>query len=633
MANPFSLVGQYLNSSNYPTLVGADAAATAGNFILNIDRNWTLGSDTTLTCPRIIGSGGVIATNNHTLTLSGLPSETYWKIFDTSGGGSVVASQNSTGTEIFPEWWGANANTIQSYGSTCTISTTSLSVSGWAGFKLTDVGSVIWIPGAGTAGALYKGTITAFISSSQVTVSPAVNTSLSSVNTALIYGTDSTAAFNNMFTFAAKMLNGAKVTLSNGMYVSTGGHTFNISTSVNGNISSILIEGAGKRGTRIAHVGNNAFLTVTRSSTSNIYEQTILRDVEIVSSYGAAAYSSVGLDISDSAGYGIEGVTFSSYIYGLDVVIRNANFFTEGFYSRNCSHINSGCAYYITRNNNSPATSSYYGLDISGIHQSQGNSTTRSSSSPTSTLVCLLYMGPDGFAKNVYGAKIQGRINPGSGGNNCIFNVDGAGAASTDNILDGTFDIKSDGQGGNASSNNILFSIRDRTGSSLGKGHVYSPRIDFDPYQGQPGYLLDLSTGITPTSVPTWSNQIETGSNNLAIDTYGNPLAVTLGVKLSVYGTIGAHLGPYNWLSGQLAQNSSYLLTISTNASGAANCATYMILTRASGTTCNPVNIAGTLSSIFTITSVASQPNLQLAINNSAIASVSTFRFTLERVA
>jgi hypothetical protein len=88
-----------------------------------------------------------------------------------------------------------------------------LTVSG-ASFASADVGKVIAVPGAGTAGATLWSTISARTSSTQVTLANAASTTLSVVSKTVSYGTDDTAGIQAAVNHA--------VSNSHGLYVPAG---------------------------------------------------------------------------------------------------------------------------------------------------------------------------------------------------------------------------------------------------------------------------------------------------------------------------------------------------------------------------------------------------------------------------
>ena len=89
-------------ASRYATLSDADSAATAGNGLLVLDKDYTLSANTTLTS-KVIGMGGVITRGTYTL------SGNFWapsnvQMFDASGTGAVTLS--GTFPEVYEKWFG-----------------------------------------------------------------------------------------------------------------------------------------------------------------------------------------------------------------------------------------------------------------------------------------------------------------------------------------------------------------------------------------------------------------------------------------------------------------------------------------------------------------------------------------------
>jgi len=434
--------------------------------------------------------------------------------------------------------------------------------------------------------------------------------------------TDDTLSIGSALGFAAAVTNGARVTLQCGVYDTSGNYT----EALSGN--GFQIVGSGRNCTTINHTGNNVFLTLTRSG-SNMYQQPILRDLTISSSAGTSAYASAALKVEDAVGYGIEDIRIDNYSAGIDVILDNVTSWTEGFYSLNVQHDHSGIAYYFTRANSSPATASYYGLSLQNDYMSEA--TSRPSGSPTGTQIAFIYMGQDGFAKTIYGANISAHINPSlSNGSNAIFYVDGAGAANTNNILDGTFDIKSDSQGGNTSSNNALFYARDRTSSSLGKGLIYATNVNWDPYQGQPGYLYNALACSAPTALPRFDYSVAESPNTLSVDSFGIPQVVPHGITFSVEGEIGANCASITRNDGFLMQNSTYELSVSGLQGGTTPFnVDYLIQTSGTSNTSTVTKLSGTEPTFFAVTAAANSQGFTETINNSTIAATSTWYETL----
>lgn len=109
---------------------------------------------------------------------------------------------------VTPENYGAAGDTVRVASSAVTVGAggTALTVVG-ASFTSADVGKVITIQGAGTAGVYHTTTIAARVSATQVTLTLAAVTALAGVAKEVIYGTDDTAAF----TAAAAAMNAGTV--------------------------------------------------------------------------------------------------------------------------------------------------------------------------------------------------------------------------------------------------------------------------------------------------------------------------------------------------------------------------------------------------------------------------------------
>lgn len=427
--------------------------------------------------------------------------------------------------------------------------------------------------------------------------------------------TDNTAAISAGIAYLGTLSCGGKLVFGPGTYQDAGGHTYTIASNANC-VKLVSLQGQGMYSSFINLTGNTKFYTVTRTG-SGIYTGPIAQDFTIfnvtASNANAGAFS-----LSDANGFSLQNMRMDNFNSGVDVTLQNLTSWTEGYTEINVQHTHSCSPIVVTRANASPATASFYGLNIVGGYYGQGNS------SSSGKICAFLTMGQDGFAKSVYGSHFQFRENPGPGGNNATFRVDGAGAPNTNNILDGIFDIALDGQGGNANSNNVLFSVVDRTSTNLGKGFAYAHGINFDPYQGNPGYLLDLSTATDPAGQPSWA-QISTQSNSLSVDAYNNPQVMLHGIELKIYGSVMANRAPFASGTGFLPQFSTYDLTITGVYNGSPYSVTYLIRTYNTTQTPQVSIIAGAEPAMIHVAPQGSLARLTVTIDNSASSSVGTF--------
>ena len=110
-------------------------------------------------------------------------------IVDTAGHRYYLARN---GRPVSPLDFGAKGDAVMS--ATGGISTTTLTDSNPSAvvFTAADVGKAIYIAGAGTAGGIYSGSISGYVSAQVVTVTPAVSTAVTGAS--YVYGTDDTAA-------------------------------------------------------------------------------------------------------------------------------------------------------------------------------------------------------------------------------------------------------------------------------------------------------------------------------------------------------------------------------------------------------------------------------------------------------
>lgn len=106
----FNTNSAIIYSSAYSTLAAADAAATAVNGILAIDRNWVLTANFTFSSPVVSFIGGVITRAAYTITFSGrVEGLDYVQMFDASGSGLVTFNKNG---RISAMWMGAAGNGV-----------------------------------------------------------------------------------------------------------------------------------------------------------------------------------------------------------------------------------------------------------------------------------------------------------------------------------------------------------------------------------------------------------------------------------------------------------------------------------------------------------------------------------------
>lgn len=109
-SNGFNQTGQLVNSSQYPTLAAADVVAVTLGYGLNIDKSYTLLSNTSLNSSPVIFSGSVITLGAFNLTFNNLNTVVapFTQIFNYNSTGVVLGTIKATGLPV--EWWGAFSN-------------------------------------------------------------------------------------------------------------------------------------------------------------------------------------------------------------------------------------------------------------------------------------------------------------------------------------------------------------------------------------------------------------------------------------------------------------------------------------------------------------------------------------------
>jgi len=235
--------------------------------------------------------------------------------FAQTGTGAVTRAVTSKLKEnISVRDFGAAGNTITVNGTvTLAAGSPSLTVAG-ASFVSTDIGKAIVIPGAGVSGNALVSTITAFISTTSVTLADNATTAVSTSQT-IVYGTDDTTSIQNAINYLISI--GGKLIVPAGDYfINPTGLTAIMTNTGDAANNRISIEGDGSGCTMFYYAGTNSVLTIEGVS-SNFITYFKVSGLHFYSAVNQKPTSLIGLGIIYAAWFEVNDILIEGFYYGV----------------------------------------------------------------------------------------------------------------------------------------------------------------------------------------------------------------------------------------------------------------------------------------------------------------------------